>query len=89
MKTDTENLKNVHTTIYIQNNFKRVKKPHVRLGYEYNTLIDTHENLHALYVQQMYKIDELQTEVDRLHNMMYSHTVVEKCQGFGKSRGII
>lgn len=82
MTTDLENLTRLHTATYINTNFKKCKTPHIRLGYEYNNLLDWHSQLHTLYVQQLYKIADLQDEVDRLHDLMHKHTTVEKCQGF-------
>ena len=54
---------------------KKVKNPHVRLGYEYNTLIDKYEVMYDINKQLMLKIANLQDQIDQLESLVHYYKV--------------
>lgn len=54
---------------------KKVKNPHVRLGYEYNTLVDKYEIMYGVNKQLMQEIVVLQDQIDQLEKMVHYYKV--------------
>lgn len=50
---------------------KKTKNPHIRLGYEYNTLIDRYEIIIDVNKQLLQKVVVLQNQIDQLEGLVH------------------